>query len=192
MIVLVCLTNIIDWCINQLVRSILSFVEILLIDRFPCPIDCCTRTFGCNDNLQSHFKVQHLEQNNLSPKLMSWQQCAKGNVNGHVTLVTHRTNTKGTSWCWPCCYAHFSTRFPKPPSPLFFSLDSNWLLYDLFSLSFMPNSTPTFLLSFTPPPLPFSNPVSHRLSYHLSLPKMKINQKWKISPHFLFPCKSEK
>jgi hypothetical protein len=32
--------------------------------NFFYPIDCYTRTFGCSDNLQSHFKVQYLEQKN--------------------------------------------------------------------------------------------------------------------------------
>jgi len=32
--------------------------------KFNCPIDPCTRTFRWSDNLQSHLKVPHLEQDN--------------------------------------------------------------------------------------------------------------------------------
>ncbi len=44
----------------------------IIVDRavdgkFNCPIDCCTRTFGWRDNLQSHLKVPHLEQDNSAP-----------------------------------------------------------------------------------------------------------------------------
>ncbi len=51
--------DITDWCINQLVKFVL-----VMVNKFFYPIDCYTRTFGCSDNLQSHFKVQYLEQKN--------------------------------------------------------------------------------------------------------------------------------
>jgi hypothetical protein len=37
---------------------------LVMVNKFFYPIDCYTRTFGCSDNLQSHFKVQYLEQKN--------------------------------------------------------------------------------------------------------------------------------
>jgi hypothetical protein len=39
-------------------------IKRLIDNKFPCPIDYCTKRFGHDDNLQSHFKVQDLEQNN--------------------------------------------------------------------------------------------------------------------------------
>ncbi len=29
--------------------------------KFPCPVDCCTSAFERSDNLQSHFKMHHME-----------------------------------------------------------------------------------------------------------------------------------
>ncbi len=60
--------DIVDWCINQLVRSIPPLVELLSIDplmgKYPCPVDYCKSTFERSDKLQCHFKVQHAERNN--------------------------------------------------------------------------------------------------------------------------------
>jgi hypothetical protein len=34
--------------------------------KFPCPIDRYVRAFERNDNLQSHFKVHHAQQKDLT------------------------------------------------------------------------------------------------------------------------------
>jgi hypothetical protein len=35
-------------------------------EKYPCPVDYCKSTFERSDNLQCHFKVQHVEKNNLA------------------------------------------------------------------------------------------------------------------------------
>jgi hypothetical protein len=60
--------DIADWCINQPMGFRTATGRIIVsrsIDgKYPCPVDCCKSTFERSDNLQCHFKVQHVEQNN--------------------------------------------------------------------------------------------------------------------------------
>jgi hypothetical protein len=63
-------------------------------NKFLCPIDSYTRTFGHSDNLQSHFKVQHWEQNNLA-----LHQHLEDNVQKAMSIVVSKNTKSGLPIC---------------------------------------------------------------------------------------------